>query len=119
MSSSSVIIPLVKTISHVVAKDVFLSKKYRLALNLLMWATVCWRSIPDCNDFLYNCIRRHHDKKQYDAVKRTAYFFVDYMWMGAAFFARLLAMIIIMKRGRIPPRPPRVNKNLVDTDFLE
>jgi len=41
-------LPILSTVKEVVEKKIFSSKKYRLALIVLMWSLTCWGSIPDC-----------------------------------------------------------------------
>jgi hypothetical protein len=103
-AASSLTIPVVRTVSYVVHKDVFFSKKYRLAFNLLMWATVCWRSIPDVADVLFRCMQRHKEKR-HSFLVRCLLFLWDFGWMGTFFFLRRWTMILIMWRTRRVIRP--------------
>src|SRR6478609_4133221 len=98
MESQSLTIPVIETITHVVQKDVFRSKKYRLALNLLMWSVVCWRSIPDVADVLSKCMKRHKEGNRI-FVARLLLFLWDFTYMGGIFFLRRWCLIVLMWRN--------------------
>lgn len=81
----SIIIPVLSTVTKVVRKDVFTSKKYQLALTVLMWGLVCWGSIPDCSSTVSRVIRLARWKQYRKMLGRL---FVDFTLMAFWFFVR-------------------------------
>lgn len=74
-----------RIIKVVVFKNIYSSKKFRLALNVLMMSLTCWASIPDCALMCSNIFRLYKEKKYGSLIKHLL---VDYFFMVFKFFLR-------------------------------
>lgn len=89
------VISSIKTI--VTSKNLWKSKKYLAALDLLMWSLVCWRSIPDAAFTLKRFIL-HWRRKQW--VRMMSIFCLDFGTMGVFFFVRRYLLLLIMAQWK-------------------
>jgi len=89
----AITVPIISTVKKVVEKDVFTSKKYKLALNILMWGLTCWGSIPDCAILVSRVIKAWNKRH----IKLLLYrFFTDFFLMAFKFFVRRAGVVAVV-----------------------
>src|SRR6478609_1133958 len=93
MPANSITVPVIQTIKSVVGKDLFTSKKFKLAINLLMWALVSWGSIPDCSRLVYKMMILWKNGNYRQLVIRSI---LNFTLMAVKFFIRRLLVVFVI-----------------------
>lgn len=89
--------PIGSALAKIAAKDMFKSRKYRLVLEILMWALLAWRSLPDFTFLINRSVISYKNGQYVKLFKRIA---MDYLSMGAKFFIRRALLVLIFCRWK-------------------
>lgn len=89
----AVTIPVIATVKEVVNKNIYLSKKYRLACTVMIWAITCWGSIPDSAVLVSQAFK---NLENYNYRKLFTRLFTDFLLMAAKFFIRRAGILFVM-----------------------
>ena len=89
--------PIGSALAKIAAKDMFKSHKYRLVLEVLMWALLAWRSVPDFTFLINRSIVSYKNGQYLKLMKRLC---MDYLSMGAKFFIRRALLVLIFCRWK-------------------